>query len=289
MSFGSKERSRYQGRPTNLFLVRYGSAPSSYYAYTDAEQDITHDGVTYRPLAITRGKITASGSLDKSTLEVRSTLNIPLAEHFRVYPPSQVVNITIYQGHLSDPSAQFLVAFAGRVVSAKRDNNELIMSCELVSTSLKRVGLRRNYQYSCMHALYGDMCKASKTAATKVTTVVAISGSSVTLPIGWETAERAEKYLNGMVEWQNSMGDIEIRTILRVSDGNTLVLSGVPRDLAVDSEISVILGCNHGLWKSAGGLDPKTDCHYLHDNIHNFGGCFAIPTKNPIGLTNQFY
>lgn len=293
MSFGNIEKSRYKGRPTNLFLVRYGSAPNSYYAYTDAEKTIIHNGTEFTPLAITRGKITASGTLDKAAIEVRSTLNIPLAEHFRVYPPAQVVNITILQGHLSDPDAQFLVAFAGRVVSAKRDNNELVLSCEPVSTSLKRVGLRRHYQYSCPHVLYGEMCRASKAAATKSVTVSSASGTTVTLPEGWETDERIPKYLNGMIEWENSAGDTEVRTILRVDivGGRNLVVSGTTRDLKAGSPARVILGCNHGLWKNANGvgLTQMTDCHFLHNNIKNFGGCFAIPTKNPIGLTNQFY
>ncbi|MEN3144644.1 hypothetical protein ABDF71_21880 [Ochrobactrum sp. WV_118_8] len=291
MSFGGIEKTRYKGRPTNLFLVRYGAAPNSFYAYTDAEKTIINGGIEYTPIAITRGKITASGTLDKSQLEVRATLNIPLAEHFRVYPPSQVVNITIYQGHLSDPDSQFLVAYAGRVVSAKRDGHELVLSCEPVSTSLKRIGLRRHYQYSCPHALYGERCQASKAAATMGATVESVNGTTIVLPDGWVTPERASKYVNGMVEWENKGGDTEIRTILQVGDGRHLIVSGTTRDLKAGSPIRVILGCNHGLWKNANGigLDQKTDCHFVHNNIKNFGGCFAIPTKNPIGLTNQFY
>lgn len=291
MTFASIEQSRQKGRPTNLFHVRYGDAPNSYYGYTDAEQPITNSGITYSPLAVTRGKIVVSGTLDKATMEVRMSLNVPLAEHFRVYPPSQVVNLTILQGHLSDPDLQFLVAWTGRVISAKRTDMELILTCEPISTSLKRVGLRRHYQYSCPHVLYGSECKADKSAATIVTTVDALSNTTVTVPDGWETEARSAKYVGGMVEWINAHGDLETRTILKVVGFRNLVLSGFLRDLDIGASINVILGCNHGFYVLTDkSIDAdKTDCYGLHDNIHNFGGCPFIPTENPVGRLNLYY
>lgn len=290
MSFGAIEKSRRKGRPVNLFHVKYGDGANSYYAYTDAEQRIVVNGVEYTPLAIDRGKITASGTLDKAALEVRMSLNVPLAELFRVYPPSSVVNMTIYQGHLSDGSnPQFLVAWTGRVISAKRTDNELILTGEPINTTMKRVGLRRNYQYSCMHVLYGNHCKASKSAATKTVLVNAYTSTTITLPSVWESDTRAKKYIGGMVEWVNAMGDIETRTILRVLGNNVLVLAGFIRDMAVGKEVKVILGCNHGWYMNNGAIDEKTDCVFLHNNAPNFGGCPFIPTKNPVGQLNQYY
>ena len=134
-----------------------------------------------------------SGTLDKAAMEVRMTLNVPLAEHFRVYPPTQTVNLTIFQGHLSDTATQFLVAWTGRVISSKRTDNELIITCEPISTSMKRVGLRRHYQYSCMHVLYGSWCKANKAAASRTVSVASVAGTTITLPGGWDTDERTSK------------------------------------------------------------------------------------------------
>ena len=290
MSFGGIETSRYKGRPTNLFYVRYGNAPNSFFAYTDAENEIDHNGVTYVPLTISRGKISVTGTMDKQAMEVRASLSIPMAELFRVYPPSQVVNLIIYQGHLSDPDAQYLVAWAGRIISAKRIENELVMTCEPVATSMKRVGLRRHYQYSCMHALYGDHCKANKAAATRSVVVSAINSLELTLPTDWDTDERRPKYLGGMVEWTNAMGDKEVRSILKVSGTRRILVSGYLRDLTAGMSIDVILGCNRACYfNSNGSLSAETDCHTLHGNIHNFGGCPFIPKKNPIGFYNQYY
>lgn len=290
MTFGTIETSRYKGRPTNLFYVRYGEAPNSYFAYTDAENPILHEGVTYTPLTIMRGKINVTGTMDKQAMEVRCSLNVPMAELFRVYPPSRVVNLIIRQGHLSDPDSQFLVAWTGRIVSAKRVENELVMTCEPVSTSMKRIGLRRHYQYSCPHVLYGEWCRANKAAATRSVVVSAINSLEVTLEPGWDSEERQPKYLGGLVEWTNSANDRESRTILRVLDNRRLLLSGYLRDLNAGDTVNVVLGCNHACYFNEDrSLNEETDCHFLHNNIHNFGGCPFIPKKNPVGMLNQYY
>lgn len=292
MTYGAIETSRQKGKPTNLFYARYGESPNSFFAYTDAEQPITHNGVTYQPLAISRGKIVASGTLDKAALEVRMSLRVPMAELFRVYPPSTVVNLTIFQGHLSDPDSQFLVAWTGRIISAKRTDTELVLTCEPISTSMKRVGLRRHYQYSCPHVLYGSQCKANKLAATTETTVGAISGVRVTLIDGWTPQALAPKYVGGMLEYLNARGDKEVRTILRVENNNELILAGFPLELLPGAAVSAVLGCNHNFFlkETDKSLDEdKTDCYGLHDNIHNFGGHPFIPTENPIGRLNIYY
>lgn len=291
MTFAQFEKSRQKGRPVNLFYVRYGESPTAFLAYTDAEQTIINNGVSYEPLAMTRGKIAVSGKLDKAALEVRCTLNTPMADLFRVYPPASVVSITVRQGHVNDPSGQFLVVWTGRVISAKRTDNELVLTCEPISTTMKRIALRRHYQYSCMHVLYGPECRANKAAATTSTTAFSTVNNNIVLPTGWTTEERSLKYVGGMVEWSNRNGDRESRTILRVINGNTLVVTGFIRDLAAGDDIDVILGCNHGFYMNdtKTELDVKTDCHFLHNNIHNYGGCPWIPTKNPVGQLNNYY
>lgn len=276
MSFGEIERSRAKGRPVNLFLIRYGAAPNSYYAYTDSTSKIVDGGVTYLPVPIDRGAIVVKGNMDKAAMEVKMSLSLPVAELFRVYPPASVVSLTIKQGHLGDPDSQYLVAWVGRVIAAKREAPELVLTCEPVRTTLKRLALRRNYQYSCPHVLYGEWCRADKSAATVACEVVAIDGIKIVLEGGWNPSP-ADKYVGGMVEWTNNSGDTEIRSIVRVNV-NTLSLSGSLRDIVVGSTVQVSRGCSRDM-----------DGCNSHNNIQNFGGCPFIPTKNPIGRSNQFY
>jgi hypothetical protein len=283
MSFENYEESRGLGEPVDLYLFRYGSQANAFYAYTDAERVVTFGGIDYQPITIKRGNFTASGTLDKSTLAVNCPINTGIAELFRVYPPGQVVTLIIRQGHVNDPDAEYKVIWTGRVIQCEREGSEATLSCEPVATSMRRTGLRRNYQLSCPHVLYGAQCKASKLAATMTTQVINLTDSRVTLQDGWSGAINPNKYIGGMIEWNNAPGK-EQRTILRVIDLKTLVLSGPTSGIVAGQNIDVILGCNHQM-----GVDPQPDgdCLPLHNNIQNFGGQAWIPTSNPIN-TNPF-
>lgn len=278
MSFENYEESRDDGEPVDLYLFRYGTTANAYYAYTDAEQPITIEGVTYVPIPIERGKFTASGTLDKTALEVQCPINADISNLFRVYPPGQVVTLVIKQGHVNDADQDFKVIWTGRVIQCERKDSTATLACEPISTSLRRNGLRRNYQLSCPHVLYGAQCKASKIAATTTTEVLSLTGTRVTLQDGWSGAIDPSKYVGGMIEWNIAAG-LDRRTILRVIDLKTLALSGPTSGITSGMMIDVILGCNHQM---GAGPQPDGDCLPLHDNIHNFGGQPWIPTANPL-------
>lgn len=284
MSFNARETSRTLGSPISLYFFRYGDAPDSYYAYTNAEQPVTHNfdpevgEVTFAPIPIDRGPITSSGSLDKATLEIRTPQDSLLSKVFRLHPPSQVVVLTIFNGH--DGDTEFKVGWGGRVLDCQLAGNEATFTCEPISTSLKRPGLRWNWQYGCPHVLYGEDCKADKEAATIIASVTSVAGALVTLPTTWAPADMKAKYIGGLAEWVNNEGRTEIRTIIRMADSTTLILSGFALGLLPGSSISLSFGCNH-IWNE--------DCTNLHNNVKNFGGDPFIPTNNPIGIVNNFY
>lgn len=286
MTFSQKESSRYLGEPVNLYLFRFGDAENEIFAYTDAEQVITVDGIDYTPMPIDRGKINSSGGLDKTNVTVITPANTPLARLYLIYPPSKVTTVIMRAGHLTDPDLEFKVIWTGRVLSCARKGAKAEFTCEPVSTSLRRNGLRRRWQFGCPHALYGPECGANKAAATISVTVANVTGVRVLLPLDWETEMRAPKYLGGMVQWVRD-GATEIRTIIRVENsGRTLVLSGPATGLIPGATISAILGCNH---KSGTPAQPDGDCGPLHGNVLNFGGQEHIPFKNPIALVNNYY
>lgn len=282
MSFADRENSRTLGEPVDIYLFRWGAGPTDYFAYTDAEQPITLGSgpaaITYQPIPISRSAVNASGTLDKSTLEVKTPTNVDLAEKYRLFPPSQVVSLVIRQGHIGDPDQQFLTIWTGRVLGSKRTRSEASYTCDPISTSLRRTGLRRHWQYSCPHVLYGPMCRANKSAAAVVAGVASISRAVVTLNPGWQIESSKHYYNGGLFEWDRPDGGRETRTIWKI-DGDVLVLSGAPDGLAPGQLVSVILGCSKII----------TDCADLHHNLQNFGGQPWIPKVNPIGIKNNFY
>lgn len=292
MSYGDFTASQAGGSPVQLYLFRYGTEDSEYYAYTDAtleEPDgsipMTHPllgPIEFQPVPIDRDAVNTNGTLDKSALRIRTDIGTEVAEIFRVYPPASVVTLVIWEGHLEDPDEEFVVVWAGRIVAAQREGSECIMTGEPISTSLRRPGLRRHYQYGCPHQLYGPQCRADKPSKTVPAIVDSIVGATVTLDAGWEGVFAPEKFLGGMLEWETDAGSTDRRTILRVS-GDTLSLSGIPSDLAASDAVDVVVGCNHQAFA------PTGDCEAIHDNLPNFGGQPWIPSKNPIGQYNNYY
>lgn len=286
MSFASTEESRNLGSPVELYLFRFGTESDAVYGYTDAEQDIEFDGVLYQAMggpnggSIRRGAVSASGSLDKSRLAVTVPRDSDVAELFRIYPPGMVVTLTIRGGHLDDPDQEFLVIWVGRVVQGARgktDAPEVELTCELANTSLRRTGLRRNYQLSCPHVLYGQgvgRCNADIVRATTTGTVASTTTATATLNPGWNGAFAPEKFIGGMLIW-TTPSRTERRTILGVT-GNTLRLAGPTSDLEVAASVTTALGCNH----------QTSDCRDLHLNIVNFGGQPFIPLKSPIATAS---
>lgn len=294
MSFDTFESSQDQGGPVQLFLFRYGEEAGEYYAYTDHTAPLTVDHgaplgeIDYLPVPLLRDNIVANGTMDRSALGLRLDVSTDLAELFRIYPPSSVVTLTIFSGHVDDPDGQFVAVWAGRLVSANRETSELVISAEPISTQMKRPGLRRNYQYGCPLWLYGPDCRANKVAATVSTTVAAIDGNEVTLTAGWQGAFNPDKFVRGMVEWTPAGETTRRRMIIRRT-GDVLTLSGIAPDLGVTDAIDVVLGCNHKAYA------PEGDCQALHrdptdttSNIGNYGGQPRIPIKNVIN-TNPYY
>jgi hypothetical protein len=279
MAFAPIETSRQKAMPVTLYQFIYNAVPLTYFAVTDAEQAIVSDDVTYEPEPVMRDAVVSSGTLDRTTIAIRLPRDIEFSEMFRVYPPTEPVTLIIRQGHLTDTDPpEFLVVWSGRVLSVGREGDECVVTCEPVSSSLRRPGLRRHYQLGCPHVLYGDQCRANRAASTVTATVASVSGTSATLGAGWNGSFDPSKFREGIMQWTNDDGGLEKRKILSIS-GNTLSLGGLLRDLAASDTVSVILGCNHQM----------DDCLNLFNNIHNHGGCPWIPTKNPIGYRNNYY
>jgi hypothetical protein len=290
MSYADYESSRELGDPVQCFLFKFGSGDSDYYAYTDHTEEITLttglSSITYAPVPISRDNIDANGTLDKSAIKINTDIGTEISEIFRVYPPAYVVSLIIRQGHIGDPDQEFLVVWAGRVIAAHREGGEAVLSGEPVSTSMRRPGLRRNYQYGCPHPLYsqGDgLCNADKASKTLAATVSSVNGAKVNLVAGWNGAFAAAKFLGGLFEWVNADGLTDRRTILRIT-GDQLSLSGIAKSVEAGDTVSVVVGCNHKAYAEDDG-----DCQPLHDNIANYGGQRWIPLKNPIGTYNNYY
>ena len=275
MTFVSREVTVDQGTPVTIFLFQHGF--NKELLYTNVDKNVVFGGKTYQPASIRHASITSNATLDSSSLELSMAADLEVVKLFTEYPPTTPVTLRIFQGHLNDADNQFLAIWNGRVLSHRIEGSEATLSCEPTYVGNRRVGLRRHWQYSCPHVLYGDQCRASEANGTKTLTVSSVSKRGITLPTGWNGTVATTSFTGGMVEWNNN-GNTEIRSIVGVVNGRELRVDGLVRGLATGDTVKVIVGCNRQL----------SDCRDIHDNVLNFGGAHAIPQINPQSIRNLY-
>lgn len=292
MAFDTLESSRKDGKPVRLFKFIYG--PQGAFTFSDGDDTIQYDdglgnGVEdYDPAPRSGGgssihmdSVKSGGDLDRTEIVIRMADGTGLEDLFLIYPPAIPVTVTVRYGHVGD--ADFRLAFSGIVLAGGREDDEVVLPCEPITSALRRPGLRRFFQVSCPRVVYRGKCPADKGLATTVQTVTGIpSANVINLASGWndQTARGAQaliKFNGGTVEWVNSVGATETRGILRPR-ATSITLSGPVRDLAVNDQVSVVLGCNRLM----------DDCELLHAVIRWYAGWPFVPNKNPFETQNLF-
>lgn len=276
MSFATVETSRQLGAPFALILFTYGPGATDVYAYTTSEDPVIRDSITYEPVPIHHDSFSSSGSLDRSAFEVKLSKFLAVADLFNGFPPSYEITLKLWLGHVGE--TEYKPVWFGKVLSHRVEGDELIFTCEPVSSSLRRSGLRRNYQRGCPHALYGDRCQASRAAFTTALPVQFVASPVVTLPVNWNGSLDTSKYVGGPAWWVDADGRTQYRSILRISTDTAVQLNGDCSTLTTGMTLNVAPGCNHQM----------SDCTTLFHNINNYGGQPWIPLKNPLGIINNF-
>lgn len=268
-------KSRFFGRPIELYEFVYGDSASDKYFFTDADYPIVNGSDTFLPVPISRSTSDNSGTLDKSTLEIRLQRDNPVAELFRVYPPNRAVTLTVFQGEAEDTDGQWKALWTGRVLAVGWEGSEAKMACEPISTAMRRVGLRRNYQYMCPHVLYGPKCGKSKTNVA--VSVIGSTSRTVTVSGSLGTVDH---FIGGVFEWTDTNGVHQSRTIVSATliqgSGVLLRVNGLILGLGVSATMAK--GCQHTL----------SFCTDVHNNPHAFGGQPWIPLKNPVSNVSPY-
>lgn len=290
MSFDSIETSVDLGRPVTLFEFTYGDGRGDVLRYVGSTDVLITGGAAplvamsraWTPAPIKHGKITASGSLDKAAIDVMTVKDSDLADLYRVAPPSRQVTLEIFRGNVG--STEYKRIWSGRVINGTFEDAELKLSCEPVSTSTLRVGLRRNYQYGCPHVLYGTACGLSRLANMASGTVQSITNAQT---IVFKRSVRslvipANEVIGGVFTLTLPSGREVKRSIIAatpVAGDDTLItvkLMSVVPDLAVNLPVTLTRGCAHNF-----------EACKKFGNTVNYGGCPNIPTKNPF-TANSF-
>jgi len=268
MSYTSIESSKTSGKP--VFLYEFVQGAASWF-YTSSPSEVIWNSQTWAPTSLSHSDVTQSNEMSKDNLSMKFPRTDSFASQFLGYAPDQVTSIIIRRGHIND--GEFVVYWRGRVVGSKAANNNIDIECESIFTSLRRPGLRARYQRTCRHALYTAGCNLNKNDFDSASSVMAVSGATVTAPAAAGAANGW--WIGGILEYGVSM------RLITNHSGSLLTLSRPIEKLTDDFAIS---GAGVLMVSIYPGCDRSREtCTNKFANYLNFGGFPWIPTKHPLG------
>lgn len=242
--------------------------------YTDAPEDVTVAGVTYRAGAIERDGVRRSDEDAAAELRLTIALATPLAAALMADGLGRrPIGVRVRAVHVASEGAvgatpaDPAVVFTG-TVRARRVDDEA-QTCTLTVGSLlaalERPILRVITSPTCNNAVYDQMCGVDPAVFTTAGTITAISGRVVTVA---EAALQADGYYaGGMLVVGTRRYFIE----RHASDTLTVAFGDVPPASAVDGACRIIAGCD----------GTEATCRARFDNVRRFRGFPRVPAVNP--------
>lgn len=268
MTYDIRERSVQDGAPVELYEF---ARVNKYWLFTSAEQEIAIGSDIYTSTPIQRTAVEVNTEQARNALKLTVRRDFVIADLFRQSPPTDVIALTIKRFH-RDEEEDVAVVWIGRVLNCSFEGAKAVLTCEPVSVSLKRQGLRRLYQKQCPHPLYGEGCFVDKEDFKHETTITDVNGVTVTV-----ASLDSLPYAGGFLEYEDMDGNLE-RRFIRSFSGLVLTLNLPFNDLESATAVTVYPGCNHTM----------ETCDTVFDNLENYGGMPFIPIHNPFDGTPIF-
>lgn len=235
--------------------------------YTSADRNIG----SYQKVPIGRDKVEQTQEEERNSLNIQCSLSLEMLRLYYGAPPSETNSLVIKGINSADQTS---IIWLGRVTNVKFLEYSAEIHCEPIYTSLQRTGLRRLYQLSCPHILYGPDCRANKSSFKQNAIVETINGynllssSFATKPDGY--------YAGGYVDWFHDTF-LERRFIIAHA-GSSIKLNMAFQNMNILEQVTVYAGCNHTI----------DQCSSKFNNVINYGGQPFYPKKNPMNGTPIF-
>lgn len=246
------------------------------------------DGHTWEASAIADDGIKQTGETVSDALTLTSDIDIVPARLFMFAPPSKVMEVTIYRAPFNDKP--ITDGFTGTdtspppntvQVGVKRamyigdvsqcsfpEPGKAVFTCQTMSASMRREGLRLPWQRQCPYAIYDtSTCKLNKYTWEIVATVVSISGNSIVVDT---VGGNPSGHINGgHIEYTHPVKGSETLAV-ESQTGTTILIFGSAAELWEGMAVKLYPGCNQ----------TPARCQFF-GNYLNYGGVPSLPGKSP--------
>lgn len=263
MTYAAIESSVQQGAPVELYEFVQGLQR---WTYASGAEPIVRLGQTFTPSNIQRDRVKQSTDIFKNGIKLTFPRDDEFAKQFLGFSPELPTTVTIYRGHYTDPDAQFVIYWKGRILSAKATESKIDLDCEPVYTSIRRPGLRAKFEYGCRHVLYGRRCSVNREAYKHENSVLSLSGG-----LNVEVAGVAGIYPDGWFTGGIIFAADGASRFIVAHVGGVVTMSRPLASLAGGQVVRLYPGCDH----------LRTTCDTKFNNLDNFGGFPWVPTRNP--------
>lgn len=272
-----------------VYLYEF-SLNGRYWRYTsNSENVIDTIGNVWEACPISDDGVKQSGESSADALNITSSIDTVPARLFMYAPPSRMMEIVKYRAEFDPkpivtditgtsstpenrvlPVKNKLVTYVGEVSQCSFAGNPGTASftCETLSATMRRQGLRLPWQRQCPHAIYDPTtCKLDKTSRGVSTTITSINGSTVvvasvgTVPNG--------HFSGGSIEFVHPVKGPESLGI-ESSSTTSLVIFGSTIELWAGMAVTIFPGCNQ-----------SPDRCKFYGNYLNYGGFERLPGKSP--------
>ncbi len=251
-------------------LYTFSAAGMSTFQYTDTNQDVLYDGLTYTPYPIKRSKISYSTDLKVDEAEVTMAKNwgVNMAIRKDILSGSEV---QIHRVNLASPNDDNVLLFDGEVSDTKIDEAVITLRCttlDFLNTELPK----RELQVACNWQLYGPHCGLSLSDWT----VTAFGESSASTPdkiispaflVG-----ATQHFRGGFVVGLCGHNAGLTKHVTNHLGAQISVLPPFPFDWEAIDSVTVAPGCDHNL----------ADCKNKFNNLDNYGGFPYIPNQDSV-------
>jgi len=264
MPLDEYEDSLGQARPLYFYLFTLNGKQ---WRYVSAQEGITLeiDGHYWEPMPISHNGIKQSGDTVSDALEIECPRSVAPVQLFNLRAPSSMIGVRIFHKDASDN--EMATVFVGEVIQINATApGAAKITCETLSATFKRTGLRLSWQRACPYALYDlNTCKIDKSVYMIQRTITSVNGFLIQL----SGANLTSNFIGGFIEWVHPVKGTEFLTIEDINSSQILMF-GDTVDLYAGLQIKAYPGCAR----------TPAACQGFN-NYDNYGGIPNMPGKSP--------